>query len=131
MEEKAREHVMDDQTSIGDEQVVESAKEMPAMSRREDSDEPAEIVMRDLLREVELEASLRFGSREMTLGEVLSLGPGDIIELDRRIQDPVELVIGDKIVARGTAVITAGVYGLRITEVSEARKALESVRCLF
>ena len=87
--------------------------------------------MQDLLREVELEASLRFGSREMTLAEILNLGPGDVIELDRQIQDPVELLIGDKIVARGTAVITAGVYALKITQVSEVRKALESVRCLF
>ena len=87
--------------------------------------------MRDLLQEVELEASLRFGSREMTLGEVMGLGPGDVIELDRQIHDAVELLVGDKIVARGIAVVSAGVYGLRITQVAEARKTLETIRCLF
>ena len=95
------------------------------------SAEAVDLKMRDLLREVELEATLRFGSREMTLGEVLDLGPGDVIELDRQIHDAVDLLVGDKIVARGIAVLTEGRYGLRITEVAEAKKALESIRCLF
>jgi flagellar motor switch protein FliN len=85
----------------------------------------------ELLHEVELEATLRFGAREMTLQEVLDLGPGDVIELDRQIHDAVDLLVGDKIVARGIAVLTGGRYGLRITEVAEARKTLESIRCLF
>ncbi len=84
-----------------------------------------------LLMDVELEATLRFGSREMTLGEVLDLGPGDVIELDRQVNDPVDLLIGDKIVARGIAVLCNGKYGLRVTEVAELKLSLESVRCLF
>ncbi len=85
----------------------------------------------ELLMDVELEATLRFGSREMTLGEVLDLGPGDVIELDRQVNDPVDLLIGDKIVARGVAVLCNGKYGLRVTEVAELKPSLESVRCLF
>ncbi len=94
-------------------------------------DVSSEARMQDRLREVELEATLRFGAREMTLGEVLDLGPGDVIELDRQVQDAVDLLVGDKIVARGIAVLTEGRYGLRITEVAETRPTLESVRCLF
>ncbi len=85
----------------------------------------------DVLLDVELEATLRFGSREMTLGEVLDLGPGDVIELDRQVNDAVELLVGDKIVARGVAVLCNGKYGLRVTEVAELKLTLESVRCLF
>ncbi len=85
----------------------------------------------ELLMDVELEATLRFGSREMTLGEVLDLGPGDVIELDRQVNDPVDLLIGDKIVARGVAVLCNGKYGLRVTEVAELKLSLESIRCLF
>jgi flagellar motor switch protein FliN/FliY len=91
----------------------------------------AETDKAELLMDVELEATLRFGSREMTLGEVLDLGPGDVIELDRQVNDPVDLLIGDKIVARGIAVLCNGKYGLRVTEVAELRLSLESVRCLF
>jgi len=85
----------------------------------------------DLLLDVELEASLRFGSREMPLGEILDLGPGDVVQLDRHIADPVDLIIGDKIVARGEVVLINGNFGLRVTEVAEPRRRLESIRCLF
>ena len=87
--------------------------------------------MPELLVDIELEATLRFGSREMTLGEVLDLGPGDVIELDRQVDDAVDLLVGDKIIARGLAVLCNGKYGIRVTEVSELRMSLESVHCLF
>jgi flagellar motor switch protein FliN len=85
----------------------------------------------ELLLDVELEASLRFGSREMPLGEILDLGPGDVVQLDRHVTDPVDLLVGDKIVARGEVVLVNGNFGLRVTEVAEPRKRLESIRCLF
>jgi len=85
----------------------------------------------ELLFDVELEASLRFGSREMPLGELLDLGPGDVVQLDRNVSDPVDLIVGDRIVACGEVVLVNGNFGLRITEVAAPRKRLESIRCLF
>ena len=85
----------------------------------------------ELLLDVELEASLRFGSREMPLGEILELGPGDVVELDRHVSDPVDLIVGDKIVARGEVVLVNGNFALRVTEVAAPKKRLESIRCLF
>jgi flagellar motor switch protein FliN/FliY len=85
----------------------------------------------ELLLDVELEASLRFGSREMQLSEILDLGPGDVVQLDRHVSDPVDLIVGDKIVARGEVLLANGNFGLRITEVAAPRKRLESIRCLF
>jgi flagellar motor switch protein FliN len=85
----------------------------------------------ELLLDVELEASLRFGCRELPLGEILDLGPGDVVQLDRHVADPVDLIVGDKIVARGEVVLVNGNFGLRVTEVATPRKRLESIRCLF
>jgi len=85
----------------------------------------------ELLLDIELEASLRFGSREMALSDLLELGPGDVVQLDRALTDPVDLLIGDKIVARGEVVLVNGNFGLQVTEVAEPRKSLESIRCLF
>jgi flagellar motor switch protein FliN len=84
-----------------------------------------------LLLDVELEASLRFGCREMPLGSILDLGPGDVVQLDRHVTDPVDLIVGDKIVARGEVVLVNGNFGLRVTEVAAPKKRLESIRCLF
>ena len=85
----------------------------------------------ELLLDVELEAALRFGCCVMPLGEILELGPGDVVELDRHVADPVDLVVGDKIVARGEVVLVNGNFGLRVSEVAAPQKRLESIRCLF
>jgi flagellar motor switch protein FliN len=85
----------------------------------------------DLLLEVELDASVRFGSREIELKELLELGPGDVVELDRQVADPVDLVVGDRIVARGEVVLVNGNFGLRVTEVAEPVRRLESIRCVW
>jgi flagellar motor switch protein FliN/FliY len=85
----------------------------------------------ELLLDVELEAALRFGCKELPLAEILDLGPGDVVPLDRNVSDPVDLIVGDKIVARGEVVLINGNFGLRVTEVVSPRKRLESIRCLF
>ncbi len=103
----------------------------PAARPADDTAPPALSSGLELLLDVELEATLRFGSREMPLGEILELGPGDVVELDRHVSDPVDLVVGDKIVARGDVVLVNGNFGLRVTEVAVPRKRLESIRCLF
>lgn len=84
-----------------------------------------------VLSDIELDATLQFGSRELPLREVLELGPGDVVELDRHVSEPVDLVIGDRIVARGEVVIVSGNFALRVTEVATPQLRLESIRCLF
>ena len=84
-----------------------------------------------LLADIELEATLQFGSREMALREVLELGPGEVVELDRHVSEPVDLVVGDRIVARGEVVVVNGNFALRVTEVATPQMRLESIRCLF
>ena len=84
-----------------------------------------------LFLDVELEATLRFGRRELKLAEILDMGPGDVVELDRQVTDPVDLIVGDKVVARGEVVLVNGNFGLRVTEVATPTKRLETVRCLF
>lgn len=69
------------------------------------------------LLDIELEANIRFGSREMSLAELLEVGPGAVIPLDRQVTDPVDLIIGEKVVARGEVVLIQGKFGLRVTEV--------------
>ncbi len=84
-----------------------------------------------LLYDIELDATLQFGSREMPLREVLEIGPGDVIELDRHVSEPVDLVVGDRIVARGEVIVVNGNFALKIVEVAAPQLRLESIRCLF
>ncbi len=71
----------------------------------------------DRVIDVPLAVTLRFGQRHLTLREVLALNSGSLVELDRQVEEPVDLVLGDRLIARGEVVIVDGNYGLRVTEV--------------
>jgi len=71
---------------------------------------------RPLGTDVDLAVSLRFGGRRMLLRDILGLSAGALVELDRQVQEPVELLLDGKIVARGEALVINGNYGLRVTE---------------
>jgi flagellar motor switch protein FliN len=74
----------------------------------------------DLLMEVELAVTLRFGSRRLLLREVLDLNPGAVVDLDRPGDEPVDVLVDGRLVARGEVVVMDGNYGVRITEVAPA-----------
>ncbi|HVU46815.1 MAG TPA: flagellar motor switch protein FliN [Terracidiphilus sp.] len=73
-----------------------------------------------LVMDVELNVTLRFGQRQLPLRDVLELTSGSVVELDRLVDEPVELLLDGKLVARGEAVIVDGNYGLRVTEIPQA-----------
>jgi flagellar motor switch protein FliN len=73
----------------------------------------------DLVMDVELNVTLRFGQRLLTLREVLDLTSGSVIELDRQVEEPIELLLEGKVIARGEAVVIDGNYGLRVTDVPQ------------
>ena len=70
-----------------------------------------------LLENVEIAVTLQFGERRLPLSEIGELRSGSVIELDKYLQDPADLLLGDRVVARGEVVIVDGNYGLRVTEV--------------
>lgn len=72
-----------------------------------------------LVMDVELNVSLRFGQRQLPLREVLDLASGSVIELDRMADEPVELYLDGRLIARGEAVVVDGNYGLRVTEIPQ------------
>ncbi|MGA9543187.1 MAG: flagellar motor switch protein FliN [Candidatus Sulfotelmatobacter sp.] len=72
----------------------------------------------DMLMDVQLAMTLRFGTRRLLLREVLDLSPGAVVELDRGVHEPVDLLLDGKLVARGEVVVVDGNYGLRVTDMS-------------
>lgn len=82
----------------------------------------------ELLMDVELDVTLRFGEREMVLHDILDLSAGSVVELNQYVQDPVELLVGKKVVARGEVVVVDGNYGLRVTEIVSPMERIECLR---
>ena len=67
---------------------------------------------------------MSFGHAERRLIDVAALTRGDLIELDRTVEDPVELLINNHVIARGDIVIIEGHYGFVITEIVSLEERL-------
>lgn len=81
----------------------------------------------DLLLGVNLNLTLRFGQQILTLRQVLNLNAGSVVELDRQVQEPADLLLGDRVVARGEVVVVDGNYGLRIGEIIDPKQRIERI----
>jgi flagellar motor switch protein FliN/FliY len=82
----------------------------------------------ELLLDVEIPISVEVGRTQMSLEEVLKLVPGSVIALDKKAEEPVDLRVNGKLVARGEVVLVDDSYGLRITQIVDAAGRLESLR---
>jgi flagellar motor switch protein FliN/FliY len=82
----------------------------------------------DLLMEVELPVSVSFGRAQLPLKDVLKLTTGSIVELNRTVEDPVELIINNCVIARGEVVMVEGNYGVRIQEILSRQERLRTLK---
>ena len=67
-------------------------------------------------------------SKKMLLKDVLSMDIGSVIELDQLANDPLEILVGDKVIAMGEVVIVDGNFGVQIGEIGTKRERLEKLR---
>jgi flagellar motor switch protein FliN/FliY len=81
----------------------------------------------DVILDIDLPLSVRFGHAELTLDALTKLGPGSLIELARLPDDPVELLVNGKLVARGEVVVVGGNYGVRVHEVVSAEARIRTL----
>jgi len=70
---------------------------------------------------------VRFGLTEMTLEALTRLGPGSVIDLGRSPDDPVEVLVNGRLVARAEVVVVGGNYGVRILEVVSTADRVRSL----
>jgi len=84
--------------------------------------------MMDTLMDVELPVSILLARREASLSDVLQWGPGAIVEFEAGLGDPVEVIVNEQTVARGSVVLVDGNYGVRVTEVLTAGPAATGTR---
>ncbi|MCH2109086.1 MAG: flagellar motor switch protein FliN [Polyangiaceae bacterium] len=67
--------------------------------------------------DVPVELTIQLGRRNMRIADVLRLGPGSILELDKVSGEPLDILVNDRLIARGEAVVVGERYGVRLTEV--------------
>lgn len=96
--------------------VMDQAASSPAVTPTQ-SAAAATLSSLSLLRDVEMSVTAELGRSKMTVGELLSLAPGSIIELDRAAGSPIDLLVNGTLIARGEVVVVDEEFGVRLTEI--------------
>ncbi|MCC7497697.1 MAG: flagellar motor switch protein FliN [Bryobacterales bacterium] len=81
----------------------------------------------ELLLEVELPVSVSFGRAQLPLKDVLKLTSGSIVELNRSVSEPVEIIVNNCVIARGEVVVLEGNYGVRIHHIISRQERLRTL----
>jgi flagellar motor switch protein FliN/FliY len=82
----------------------------------------------DLLLDVELPVSVSFGRAQIPLKDVLKLATGSIVELNRSVVEPVEIIVNNCVIARGEVVVVEGNFGVRVQEVISRQERLRTLQ---
>lgn len=82
----------------------------------------------DLLLGVTLQVTVELGRTKMSIQEVLQLGPGSVIELDKLAGEPVDVLVNNRLIARGEVVVIDDRFGVRITDVLPPAQRINSLQ---
>ena len=82
----------------------------------------------ELLLDVELEINIELGRSDLSIKKILELAPGSIVELDKMAGEPVDLLVNNKVVARGEVVVIDENFGIRIVSLIPAEDRIKSLR---
>lgn len=82
----------------------------------------------DLLLDVPLDVTVELGRARMSIQDLLALTPGAVIELDKIAGEPLDIVVNDRLIARGEAVVINDKFGIRITDIVSKTERIARLR---
>jgi flagellar motor switch protein FliN/FliY len=89
------------------------------------ADSPPNVQM---LLDINLNVTIELGRTRLSIRKILELGPGSIIELDRLAGEPVDLLVNDKVVAKGEVVVVDEYFGIRIISLVSPEERIKQLR---
>jgi len=112
------------------EEITQPATSQNEQSGATASAEPAATVSQaaPLLMGVKLPIRILLGRTELNLQDIAQLGSGAVVELDCSPDDPVEILVNDRVIAHGEVVVVDGNYGVRITKMASRNEKTEAER---
>jgi flagellar motor switch protein FliN len=82
----------------------------------------------DLILDIPLRVTVELGRTKMVVSELLNLGQGSVIELNKLAGEPMEVLVNDKLVARGEAVVVNEKFGVRLTDIISPAERVEQLK---
>lgn len=81
----------------------------------------------DLILDIPLKVTVELGRTKMVVSELLNLGQGSVIELNKLAGEPMEVLVNDKLIARGEAVVVNEKFGVRLTDIISPAERVEQL----
>lgn len=82
----------------------------------------------DLILDIPLRVTVELGRTKMLVSDLLNLGQGSVIELQKLAGEPMEVLVNDKLVARGEAVVVNEKFGVRLTDIISPAERVEQLK---
>lgn len=80
-----------------------------------------------LILDIPLELSVEFGKVKIVINDLIQLGQGSIVELDKSVGDPLEIYINGKLIARGEVIVVDDKFGIRVTDIVSPIERVKSL----
>ncbi len=121
---------LDDKPEVKEEEKEESKKEV---CQSEDEERVGSLSSEELrnislILDVKLPIRVRIGTKKMLLKDVLNMDIGSVIELDQLANEPLDILVGDKVIAKGEVVIVDGNFGVQIVKIGTQKERLQQLR---
>ena len=84
---------------------------------KQENSSPQEFPNLEFILDIPLEVSVELGRTKMLIKDLLHLGQGSVIELDKMAGEPIEILLNQKLVARGEVVVVNEKFGVRLTDI--------------
>lgn len=100
----------------------------PETSQKASSDHGAAEINLDALLDVQVQLSVEIGRSKVPINQLISLSQGSVIELDRGVNEPLDLLVNGTLMARGEVVVVDGQFGLRLIDIVSPRERLKKLK---
>ena len=126
---------MEDESAKEDFEVLEDIKDIDAGEDADEAlDEAGESAVKggeskslDLILDIPLTVSVELGRSKMLINDLLQLGQGSVIELTKLVGEPLEVLVNQKLVARGEVVVVNEKFGVRLTDIVSPMERVQSL----
>jgi len=106
-----------------------SEEDVQAEEGAEDQDEQEDAGNKslDLILDIPLTVTVELGRSKMLINDLLQLGQGSVVELTKMVGEPLEVLVNQKLVARGEVVVVNEKFGIRLTDIISPMERVQSL----
>lgn len=115
-----------DNELAGSEESTKSAVDVASAAELDHAEKGSQNL--DLILDIPLRVTVELGRTKMVVSELLNLGQGSVVELSKLAGEPMEVLVNDKLVARGEAVVVNEKFGIRLTDIISQTERVEQLK---